>query len=254
MLVKKIFIMTFILLFSLSIYAQGQTEQAESASATTSKVKRIKEVHKGFFINTDIGLGLTLSSDIDALSSGFSNSLTIGYDIIEILSVEAGFYSFFISANNDTNYSYGYGYNKNGELVYFDSKKCKEEFNKNNKDKAIDIDVDKCAEKFPKYLSNDLSSQVIGLSVKFAYLSTERLFAYIRAGGGFAFLSPDRNFKSNGNELKMDSSTVVVDGGFGAEYYTVLRHFSVALEARTYYLLGIGTLYLTLQPSIKYTF
>ncbi len=244
---KKILGVLIILLFSVSLYAQTEGAQSESAPVTSQKVKKIKEVHKGLFINTDLAYGLALSSDISGLSSGFSNSVTVGYDIMDILSVEAGFYSFFISADNATGYAYGYGYNKDGDLVYFDANKCKKEFG----DK---IDVDKCSESYPKYLSNDIAAKLLGLSVKFAYLSTERLFMYVRGGGGFAFLSPDKNYKSDGTELSMSGSSPAFDGGLGAEYYTTLRHFSVSLEARAYYFLGIGTLYLTLQPSIKYTF
>ncbi|MCX7959692.1 MAG: adventurous gliding motility protein CglE [Deltaproteobacteria bacterium] len=244
---KKIIFILGTLLFSFSLYAQTEGTQTEGVSASAQKVKKIKEVHKGLFINTDLAYGLALSSDISGLSSGFSNSVTVGYDIMDILSVEAGFYSFFISADNATGYAYGYGYNKDGKLVYFDANKCKKEFGEK-------IDVDKCAESYPKYLSNDISVKMIGLSARFAYLSTERLFMYVRGGGGFAFLSPDKNYKSDGTELSMSGSSPAFDGGLGAEYYTTLRHFSVALEARAYYLLGIGTLYLTLQPSIKYTF
>lgn len=222
--------------------------QTEGINLSTSKEERLTEIHKGLYVVTDTGYNLALVSDVYGLSSGFMSSISAGYDIIDILSVEAGFSSFFISADNDTGYSYGYGYNSSGELVYFDAAKCKEEFKDSN------IDVDKCAESFPKYLSNDISVKLLSLSVKFAFLSTDRLFTYIRGGGGFALLSPDRNYKRDGSELKMNGSSPAFDGGVGVEYYTNLRHFSLALEARTYYFIGIGTLILNLQPSLKYTF
>lgn len=242
MALKRVFFFFVMILFSLSAVAQ-----TEGTVTSTQKVKRITEVHKGLFVNTDLAYGLALMSDVSGLSSGFTNSITVGYDIMDILSIEAGFYSFFISADNSTGYSYGYGYNKNGDLVYFDANKCKKEFGDN-------IDIDKCAENYPKYLSNDVSAKLIGLSAKFAFLSTDRLFTYIRAGGGFAFLSPDKNYKSDGSEISMSGTSPAFDGGLGVEYYTTLRHFSVAMEARAYYFLGIGTLFLNLQPSIKYTF
>jgi hypothetical protein len=229
--------------FSVNLFAQ-----TEGVTVSSPKEKKLIEVHKGLFINTDIAYNLSLMSDIPGLSSGFSNSITAGYDILDILSVEAGFYSFFISAANDTGYSYGYGYNRDGRLVFFDANKCKKEFGEN-----ID-DVDKCYENYPKYLSSDISVKMAALSVKFAYLSTDRLFVYVRGGGGFAFISPDKNYKSDGTEIKMNGSTLSLDGGAGAEYYTTLRHFSVAIEARAYYLMGIGTLLLNIQPSLKYTF
>lgn len=227
--------------------AKQEKAQPEQTSLKVQEVKKLKEVHKGLFVNSDLAYGFTLTSDISGLSSGFSNSITIGYDILDILSAELGFYSFFISADNATGYAYGYGYNKDGNLVYFDAEKCKKEYG----DK---IDVDKCYESYPRYLVNDVSVSLIDLSVKFAYLSTERLFLYVRAGGGFGFLSPEKNYKGDGTELSMNSTSMAFDGGLGAEYYTVLRHFSVALEARAYYFMGIGTLFLNIQPSIKYTF
>ncbi|MGC9042638.1 MAG: adventurous gliding motility protein CglE [Myxococcota bacterium] len=239
---RNVLFLIIISLFSFSLFAQTET-----TATSAYKVKKITEVHKGIFVNTDLAYGLSIMSDVSGLSSGFTNSMTVGYDIMDILSVEAGFYSFFISADNSTGYAYGYGYNKEGKMVYFDANKCKKEFGDN-------IDVDKCAENYPKYLSNDVAIKLIGLSAKFAYLSTDRLFAYVRAGGGFAFLSPDKNYKSDGSELSMSGTSPAFDGGVGAEYYTTLRHFSIAIEARAYYFLGIGTLFLNLQPSIKYTF
>jgi len=240
---KRVFLFSLLLvLISTQLFAQ-----TEGVSVNVPKEKKLKEVHKGLFINTDMAYNLSLMSDISGLSSGFSNSITVGYDILDILSVEAGFYSFFISASNDSGYAYGYGYNKDGNLVYFDANKCKKEFGEN-------IDVDKCYENYPKYLSNDISAKLISLSVKFAYLSTDRLFLYVRGGGGFAFISPDKNYKSDGTPITMNGSSPSFDGGLGAEYYTNLRHFSVSLEARAYYIMGIGTLLLNLQPSLKYTF
>ncbi len=239
---KKVLFIMICLLVSSLLYAQ-----TEGVTVAESMTKKLIEVHKGLFINTDLAYGYALMSDVSALSSGFFNSITVGYDIMDILSVEAGLYSFFISADNSTGYAYGYGYNKDGNLVYFDANKCKNEFGDN-------MDVDRCAENYPKYLSNDISARLIGLSVKFAYLSTDRLFLYVRGGGGFAFLSPEKNYKSDGTELSMSGSSPTFDGGMGAEYYTTLRHFSVGIEARAYYFMGIGTLLLNLQPSIKYTF
>ncbi len=235
-------VMTF-LLFSSTVYAQ-----TEGVTAAAPKTKKLIEVHKGLYIGTDMGYNLALTSDISGLSSGFMSSIFAGYDIIDILSVEAGFSSFFISADNSAGYSYGYGYNSEGNLVFFDAQKCKKEYSDGN------IDIDKCVDQYPKYLSNDISAKLISLSIKFAFLSTDRLFTFFRAGGGFAFLSPDKNYKSNGDELKMSGSSISFDGGLGAEYYTNLRHFSIAFEARAYYLMGIGTLLLNLQPSLKYTF
>lgn len=236
------------LLFAFLLLSTVVDAQTEGVSTTASKGKGFIEVHKGPYVATDIGYNLALFSDIYGLSSGFMNSISVGYDILDILSVEAGFGSFFISADNSTGYAYGYGYNSNGELVYFDAAKCKSEF------EGATIDVGKCADLFPKYLSNDISVKLFFMSAKFAFLSTERIFAYVRGGGGFALLSPDRNYKSDGSELKMNSSSLAFDGGCGVEYYTNLRHFSVALEARAYYFMGIGTLILNLQPSLKYTF
>lgn len=236
------------LLFAFLLMSTVVDAQTEGVYATASKEKRLIEVHKGPYVATDIGYNLALVSDFYGLSSGFMNSISVGYDISDILSAEAGFGSFFISADNSTGYSYGYGYNSNGDLVYFDAAKCKSEF------EGVAIDAGRCADLFPQYISNDLSVKLIFMSVKFAFLSTDRMFAYIKGGGGFALLSPDKNYKSDGSELKMNSSSPTFDGGGGVEYYTNLRHFSVALEARAYYFMGIGTLILNLQPSLKYTF
>ncbi len=90
-----------------------------------------------------------------------------------------------------------------------------------------------------------------GADVKVAVLGRrdrndwERLFLYVHGRAGFARSQPEGLF---------GTSDVVVALGPGVEYYTRLRHFSVALGADYFRATKAGANGFTIYPTLRYTF
>ncbi len=90
-----------------------------------------------------------------------------------------------------------------------------------------------------------------GLDVKLAVFGRrdrndwERLFVYVHARGGWARSYPEGLFGTD---------DVVFAGGPGIEYYTNLRHFSIALGADYLRATKAGANGFTIYPTVRYTF
>jgi len=99
--------------------------------------------------------------------------------------------------------------------------------------------------------SGDFSALIPGAVAKVSLfgfndsMDVKRWWIYARLGGGYAMFSP---------AALINSSSILVFGGVGVEYFTRLRHFSVALEGNGHYFLSFGSLGFSIAPSVRYAF
>jgi hypothetical protein len=94
--------------------------------------------------------------------------------------------------------------------------------------------------------TGDVAAIVPGIGARFAFVTTERLFVYGRAGVGYGLWFPA--------ELTGSIGSLHVDGSLGVEYYTKLRHVSVGVEATFQALVAPTALGVHVTPTLKYTF
>lgn len=94
--------------------------------------------------------------------------------------------------------------------------------------------------------TGDVAVIAPGLGLRFAFVTTERLFVFARAGAGYGLWFP--------SELTGATGSIHVDGGLGVEYYTKLRHVSVGVEADFQALIAPTALGVHVYPTLKYTF
>ena len=73
----------------------------------------------------------------------------------------------------------------------------------------------------------------------------ERLYFYVHGRAGYAKTYPQGLFGTN---------DVVVAGGPGVEYFTKLRHFSIALGADVVYATSAAAAGFAIYPTVRYTF
>jgi hypothetical protein len=73
----------------------------------------------------------------------------------------------------------------------------------------------------------------------------ERFYVYVHARGGVARTYPEGLFGTD---------EVIAAGGPGIEYYTQLRHFSIALGADAVYAANASALGYAVYPTLRYTF
>jgi hypothetical protein len=95
-------------------------------------------------------------------------------------------------------------------------------------------------------LTGDLAHIVPGVGARFAFVTTERVFAYGRVGVGYALWLP--------SELAGATGSIHADAALGIEYYTKLRHVSVGVEADVQALLLPMAFGVHVYPTFKYTF
>lgn len=99
--------------------------------------------------------------------------------------------------------------------------------------------------------SGDFSALVPGAVVRVNAVGfndnqdVRRTWIYIRGGAGYVLFSP--------KQLLPDPD-ILVFAGPGVEYYTRLRHFSVALEVTGSYLVTSGSLGVQITPNLRYAF
>lgn len=94
--------------------------------------------------------------------------------------------------------------------------------------------------------TGDVAHIVPGLGVRFAFITTERLFVFARVGAGYALWFP--------SELTGAAGSIHTDASLGFEYYTKLRHVSVGVEADFQALLSPTAIGIHVYPTLKYTF
>ena len=96
--------------------------------------------------------------------------------------------------------------------------------------------------------TGDIALIAPGVGVRFAFVTTERVFAFARVGVGYALWFPQ--------ELTGAPGSLHADASLGVEYYTRLRHVSVGLEADFQALLPPGPMAygIHVYPTLKYTF
>jgi hypothetical protein len=101
----------------------------------------------------------------------------------------------------------------------------------------------------PSYGAFDLL--VGGLDLRYAFYGQkdrngyERFFVYVHGRGGYLISHPTGLF---------GDTDLLVGGGFGAEYYTQLRHFSVGLQVDGLYVLSAKAPGFAITPVVRYTF
>ncbi len=94
-------------------------------------------------------------------------------------------------------------------------------------------------------LSNDAALIATMLGGRFNIMTTKRLGWFIKANVGWMFTAPD---------LAEFDSGLLIQGGIGLEYATMLRHFFVGIEIWASYDISNRGVLVSLTPSLKYTF
>jgi hypothetical protein len=96
-------------------------------------------------------------------------------------------------------------------------------------------------------LTGDIAHFAPGIAARFAFVTTDRIFAYGRAGLGYALWFPQ--------ELAANSfGSLHTEVALGVEYYTRLRHISVGIEGAMQALLFPNAFGVQIYPTLKYTF
>lgn len=94
--------------------------------------------------------------------------------------------------------------------------------------------------------TGDIAHIAPGIGARFAFITTDRVFAFARVGAGYALWFPA--------ELSGTVGSIHTDASLGIEYYTKLRHVSVGVEADFQALLLPMTFGVHVYPTLKYTF
>ncbi len=100
-------------------------------------------------------------------------------------------------------------------------------------------------------VAGDFSALIPGLSVRVNLIGfndsqeVKRTWLYVKAGGGYAIMSPSAMF---------NSGDVFLHAGVGVLYFTKLRHFSIGLEVTGNFLALTGTIGFAITPSLRYAF
>ncbi len=105
-------------------------------------------------------------------------------------------------------------------------------------------------------LTGDIAHFAPGVSARFAFVTTERLFIYARLGLGLAFWFPPQLATGSITGFFLDDFALGIhsEASLGIEYYTLLRHISVGFEVAVqgaYLPFAFGVM---AYPTIKYTF
>lgn len=96
----------------------------------------------------------------------------------------------------------------------------------------------------------DYDSQLYWLGASFSLLASERFHADVQAGVGYFHTGP----KQVGGFSVAGDDDVAIRVGAALEYFTGLRHFSVALEVMADILPRRGDVALALYPVVRYSF
>lgn len=100
--------------------------------------------------------------------------------------------------------------------------------------------------------TGDMAFIAPGAAVRFAFITTERVFAFARVGAGYALWVPAST--AGGPSDGSFYGSIHTDASIGVEYYTKLRHISVGVEADFQALLAPMAFGISIYPTLKYTF
>lgn len=104
--------------------------------------------------------------------------------------------------------------------------------------------------------TGDIAHIVPGIGARFAFITTDRVFAFARVGAGYALWFPLELAEAGAGveELPLKLGSIHTDASLGIEYYTKLRHVSVGVEVDFQALLLPMTFGVHVYPTLKYTF
>jgi hypothetical protein len=205
-------------------YAQGIASNAEAPREGEevkgdTKVVDIDEVERGVFVSVDYGPTLYLP----LAGAGFVNLNPNTTVPASRLSVRVGF----DIANNLAVDAFVLGGFQQGDISLDDVRNEK--------------------------TTGDVAFIAPGAAVRFAFITTERVFAYVRAGAGYALWIPGSVVNPAAGAGAVVGS-VHTDASIGVEYYTKLRHVSVGVEADFQALIAPMAFGISVYPTLKYTF
>ncbi len=197
----------------------------EAADGDGPKVQTIQVVERGFFLEAEFGFTAfvaTLADDGDERKYGSASQIGVfaGYDVLPILSLGFGLRAMGVGVS-------GYLPVPAGGT----------------------FDLDELGPD-PTRVQGDLYYLAPTATARFALLTTERDFLWLRADLGFALAFP-------GDIGGVEYAGPGLTGAFlvGYERFTKLRHFSMGISAGASMVMkpsvGIG---ITLLPHLKYTF
>lgn len=177
----------------------------------------IKEVIKGFYLNTRFGAQLYFGGYGAHSEPGFMYGLGLGYDIVPwLFSMELGaIYSFH----------------------------------------AADVLTDTGRKATDARISGDFGALRVPLTFHFRYFTTKRFEATAGLAGGILYNGQGvKGYEANGESKGAATLDYFAGGRLGVEYYTGLRHFSLGFDVEVDYFIASSTIGLALSPMLKYTF
>lgn len=216
---RRIRALAFILAGSLAVGPSlALAEEAKAVSEEKGpRSQDIESVERGFFLETDVGLGYMVTKL--ELPGGTKQ----GYGLLSIVGLYAGF-----DVLPMLSFSVGAAF--------------------------MGVSA-RLADSTAFVPDRDLLYVVPGANVQFALLTTERNFLWVRGGAGFGIASPESVEIAGGTPVELGGKGPVFSGSVGFERYTKLRHFSIGAAAGAVLVtkpsVGIA---ISLMPMLKYTF
>jgi len=218
----------------LTAVAQDYDEYGDEDSDMEKPKKRaVREIVKGMYAKTNVGLGVYLGTYKDTLQPGTSMALAFGQDFYDQENMSMAWeLTFFQGINNGADYE-------------------------------TQAEVFGCYER-GTCIQGDLRVYTIAGLYEISIYPTRRLGIGLRAGGGLAFtplLMDEGEYETtvvqdtwqNNRPTVHDQPHPVVIGGPTIEYYTKLSHFSVGIDVDASYAVGFD-LGLSTTGTVKYTF
>jgi hypothetical protein len=224
-----------LLVASAPVLAQDGGEELESAPATQvakkkGKEEQVREIVKGFYAKTNIGVSAYLGKFRSPYTSpGTSEALAIGQDFIDTPKMSMAWeLQVFQGIHNGMHYE------------------------------------EQAADPNAPFIEGDFRTYLIGGTLEWSTYLSRRFGVGVRGGGGMLYsplLMPEEDYTSvvlAGWPIAADPGYhgkphPVLMGGPTIEYYTKMSHFSVGVDVDAQY--GIGfDLALSATGTLKYTF
>ena len=216
----------------LTAVAQDYEDYGDEASdSETPKKRAVREIVKGMYAKTNVGVGMYLGTYSDWLQPGTSVAVAFGQDFYDQENMSMAWeVTFFQGINNGADYE--------------------------TQAAAGCYELGNC-------IQGDVRVYTIAGLYEFSIYPTRRLGIGIRAGGGLSFtplLMDEGEYETtvvkewnNTRPTVHDQAHPVVIGGPTLEYYTKLSHFSVGIDVDVSYAVGFD-LGLSTTGTVKYTF